>query len=145
MKKLIKTVLVVLILLVGGFAGYVYMINRPLSQNEYDAAILERTIELLSDEAGWSKSGDRSCDADEQMLNLYCALRRASIEVAGEFKHRAAALQEVRHAIERQNPRVDYAHRLMDYNDDQGTSFEELHAVLQDALDNLRARKAMDA
>jgi len=136
-KKILLWVLITFVALALAFIGYVYWINRPLPQNEYDVVILEKTIELLQSEADWSKTGDRSCESDGPKLNLYCALRQASIEVTGEFKHRAAALQAVRHAIEQQNPGVEYAHRLMDYNNDPGTSYSDLQEVLQISLASL--------
>lgn len=138
MKKVMIAILVGLLVLAIAFVGYVYMINRPLAQNEHDVVILERTIQLLDEEGKWLKSGDRSCENTGPNLNLYCALRQASIDVTGEFQHRSAALQAVRHSIERQNPGVEYAHRLMDYNNDPGTSYDDLQAVLQDALQNLQ-------
>ncbi len=140
MKKIVATVLGGLILLVAVFIGYVYMINRSLPQNEYDVAILEKTIELLNDEEIWSRDDDRTCGPEKSKRSLYCALRQASIEITGEFHHRAAALQEVRYAIENINPDVEYDHRLMDYNNDESVNFEDMHIMLQKSLRNLRLK-----
>ena len=137
MKKFLTTALLVVVLSMTAFAGYVYYINQPLPQDENDVVIIERTIELLSDETQWSKEDDRTCGPEKDGVSLYCALRQASIDVTGEFRHRAAALQEVRYAIQRATPGVEYAHRLMDYNNSPATSFEGMHAVLRDALDRL--------
>ena len=139
MRKTLTISAAVLVALALGFAGYVYMINRPLPQNEHDVAILDRAIVLLSEENDWARTGDRSCPQSGPPFNLYCAMREASIQVTGEFKHRSAALQQVRYAIERQRPGVEYAHRLWDYNNDPATSFEDLHGVLQDARAALAA------
>ncbi len=138
MKKIAAIVLGGLLLLVAVSIGYVYMINRPLPQNEYDVAILEKTIELLNDEDIWSRNDDRNCGPEKLKLSLYCALRQASIKITGEFHHRAAALQEVRYAIENLNPDVEYSHRLMDYNNDDSVNFEDMHVMLQKAVRNLR-------
>ena len=138
MKKALTIFLALLIAAVLGFVGYVYVKNQPLPQNEFDIVILDRTIELLSNEDQWLRSGDRNCEAGGPPFNLYCALRQASIEVSGEFRHRSAALQQVRYAIERQQPDADYAHRLMDYNNDPSTSFDDIHAVLQEARAQLQ-------
>lgn len=140
MRKYATVILGAFALLVTAFAGYVYVINLPLPQTEYDVAILERAIELLADEDDWSKQDDRTCGPNKEGLSLYCALRRASVEVAGEFEHRAAALQEVRYEIERQNPTTEYAHRLMDYNNDESTRFEDMHTMLRNALDELKSK-----
>lgn len=139
MKRVVTTILAIFLTAALAFVAYVWMINRPLPQTDSDIAVLDRTIEILGDQQNWSRTGDRSCEVEGPQLNLYCALRRASIDVSGEFKHRSAALQQVRHAIERQRPGVEYAHRLMDYNNDPSTSFEDLHAVLRDARGRLEA------
>jgi hypothetical protein len=140
-KKRLQQGLIYIALTVAAFAAYVFVINMPLPQNEFDVAILEKTVELLNDEGNWSKMDDRTCGPEKRGLSLYCALRQASIDVTGEFKHRAASLQEVRYAIERRNPDVEYAHRLMDYNNDDFTTFPEMHAMLQEALIMLKKKE----
>lgn len=142
MKKFLLAIVAILLTAAVAFVAYLFMINRPLPQNVSDVAIVDRAMEILRDEQSWRRAGDRSCEAEGPTVNLYCALRRASIEVTGEFKHRSAALQQVRFAIERQRPGVEYAHRLMDYNNDPSTSFEDLHAVLRDARGRLEAEWA---
>lgn len=136
-KILLYAVLAVL-LAAGALVGYVLVTNRPLPANEHDPAILERTIELLASEDVWSRQDTRQCPAGQGKLSLYCALRQASIEVTGGFEHRAAALQEVRYAIDRARPEADYAHRLRDYNNDPGVSLADVHAMLEEALEALR-------
>lgn len=138
MRRILTIVLASLLLLIVLFAAYVYVTNRPLPQNEDDVAILEKAIELLDDESIWSRDDDRTCNDSKQGLSLYCALRQASVDVTGEFKHRAAALQAVRFAIENQRPDKNYAHRLMDYNNDTSVDFEELHEMLQASSRKLR-------
>lgn len=137
MKKIFLGILATIVGIFVLFAGYVYHVNRPLPANEYDIAILDRTIGILGNEQQWSKSGDRECESDLPPFNLYCALRQASIDLTGEFHHRSAALQQVRYAIERQRPEADYAHRLMDYNNDPATSYEDVLFVLQAAREQL--------
>lgn len=141
MKRIAGIAAGVLLALLAAFAAYVYAVNRPLPQTAHDAAIIERTIELLGDEAAWSRDDDRSCAPDEAALSLYCALRQASIEITGGFEHRAAALQEVRYAIENQKPDADYAHRLMDYNNDPSVGFDDLHRLLRRARDRLEEQR----
>lgn len=145
MKKLIAISAAVLALGVVAFVVYVYAINRPLPQNEHDVAIVERAIRLLDDESKWSRQDDRKCDAEDGTLSLYCALYAASIEITGEFRHRAAALQEVRYAIDAARPDADYAHRLMDYNNDPAVTFSDLHGMLDEALRNLQRKSGSPA
>lgn len=137
-KILLYTVLTIFVA-VGALVAYIWVTNRPLPTNEHDAAILERTIELLGSEGDWSKQDTRECSAGQAKLSLYCALRQASIDVTGGFEHRAAALQQVRYAIDRARPDSEYAHRLMDYNNDPLVSFADIHSMLDEALEALRA------
>ena len=137
-SKPAKIVLATLGVLIVLFLAWIYLSNRLLPQTEHDVAIIERTIELLDDERNWNRNDDRICGPEKTGLSLYCALQLASIDVTGEFQHRAASLQQVRYAIERQTPRADYAHRLMDYNNNPETSFDDMHQMLQDALIRLK-------
>jgi len=139
MWKIILYAALAIFVAIVALVGYVLVTDRPLPQNEHDAAIIERTLELLANEADWSKRDTRECPAGQTRLSLYCALRQASQEVTGGFEHRAAALQQVRYAIGRARPDADYAHRLMDYNNDPGVRLADVHAMLNEALENLRA------
>jgi hypothetical protein len=138
MTRTIVTGLSLLILLLGAFVGYVVWRNQPLPPDEFDIAILERTQELLAEEMRWGRDDDRKCDPSDVQLSLYCALERASVEITGEFHHRSAALQEVRYAIEVVRPNANYAHRLMDFNNDEAVDFQELHRVLALAVRALK-------
>ena len=140
-------VIIVALMLVGmgGFVAWVWVQNQPLPQDAYDVAILERAVALLATEDAWSRQDDRHCEEGEAGLSLYCALQQASIEVRGEFHHRAAALQAVRHAIEAQRPEADYAHRLMDYNNDATVTFDDMHAMLDAAAAQLERAEASPA
>lgn len=114
-----------------------YITNRPLPETEHDVEILKRTLVLLKDTESWSKNDDRRCEPEETQLSLYCALRQASLDVTGEFQHRAAALQEVRYAIDAARPDHGYAHRLMDYNNDPTVTLDDVHRMLRKAIEAL--------
>lgn len=139
MWKFILSIALVIFLAIAAFIVYVMVTNRPLPQNEHDVPIIERTIELLSSQDNWSNQDTRECSADQTQLTLYCALWQASHDVSGGFEHRAAALQQVRYAIDRSKPDTEYAHRLMDFNNDPEVTLDDLHAMLNEALENLRA------
>ena len=138
MRKFLKILAGILGVAVLAFLASILFFNKLLPQNEHDVPIVERTIELLNDESIWNRDDDRNCGLEGQGLSLFCALQLASFDIAGEFKSRSAALQQVRYAIERQNPHTDYDHRLIDYNNDPETSFEDMHEMLQDALARLK-------
>ena len=138
MWKIILSLFLIAFLAVAAFIVYVMVTNRPLPQTEHDVVILERTIELLSSKEVWSRQDTRECKEGAEKLSLYCALRQASIDVTGDFQHRAAALQEVRYAIDRAKPGAEYAHRLMDYNNDPEVSLADVHAMLNEARAELQ-------
>jgi hypothetical protein len=141
MKRLVWGSVGGLVLLAGAFTVYVYVRNRPLPQNEYDVPILERVLVLLGTEETWSKEDSRSCDPELPEWSLYCALQYASIDVSGEFHHRAAALQAVRRAIDEVRPENDYSHRLQDFNSDPDVTLELVHEVVNRALIELDNRR----
>lgn len=138
MKAVLLGILGILLLLLVGFVTFVAAINRPLPQNEYDVPILIRTMEILDEEAVWDRNDDRECESEKTQLSLYCALRQASIEVAGEFHHRAAALQEVRYLIDVVKPDNNYDHRLMDFNNDPTVTLVDVHELLREAIERLQ-------
>jgi hypothetical protein len=59
-------------------------------------------------------------------------LEKATNEVSGNFKHRAAAMQEARFVIDEITPKAkNYEHRLMDYNNDPTTTFADIQNVFE--------------
>ncbi len=120
--------LAILVLIFGAGAAYLAWEQRPREQTVEDAGIIMRTLVLLEYKEAWLKEDDRDCRSDEA-LSLYCALRQASIDVAGTFHHRAAALQKVRNSIDELHPDNDFSHRLMDFNNDPDVSLEDVHYV----------------
>ena len=124
--------------------------NLPVTAN--DLLTLERAIELLSTESAWNRNDDRQCADDESMnqRSLFCALQRASADTYGSHDsarvadHRRVALQEVRFAVEEATRGRELAHRLMDFNNLPETTLADIHAVLAQASDRVRARLSAD-
>lgn len=110
--------------------------NRSLIFDSTDLKIIQRADAILTDSTKWNKKDDRECEDDISTAHysLYCALYKASIEIAGEYVHRRAAMQIVRFTLEKyDNGRVK-DHRLMDWNNHPNTSFAELKKVLHESL-----------
>ncbi|WP_291843651.1 hypothetical protein [Maricaulis sp.] len=105
--------------------------DRPVSQADVD--ILDAALGYLSSEAVWDRADDRRCGQQDTRWSIFCALQRASVDVTGTYEHRRTALQEVRFIIEVRSEGRDYAHRMMDYNNDPETSFDEARAVVSEA------------
>jgi hypothetical protein len=121
--------------------AYVVVRNRPLPPNEYDVPILRAAIVLLETDSLWSKHDDRTCDPTAARRGLYCALQRASLDVAGTFRHRAASLQAVRRAIDAIRPDNGYAHRLQDFNNAPDVTLATVHEVLHRAIGDLTSER----
>jgi hypothetical protein len=110
--------------------------NRTLVFDATDLKIIQRADAILTDSTKWNKKDDRECEDDlaSGHYSLYCALYKASIEIAGEYVHRRAALQIIRFTLEKyDNGRVK-EHRLMDWNNHPNTTFAELKKVLRESL-----------
>ena len=103
-----------------------------------DLQILELAKRSLSEETRWNRADTRTCLPGAAQLSLFCALHEACIEVLGSYDHRRAALQEVRHVIDERGK--DYEHRLMGFNNDPLTSFQDVQSVLRAATDRIRGR-----
>ena len=93
---------------------------------------MQRAREILNSPAKWNRADTRVCPATAKMFSLYCALEKATDEVAGDFKHRGAAMQEARFVIDDIAPnRKNYHHRLMGYNNDPTTTFADIQKVFR--------------
>jgi hypothetical protein len=117
---------------------------RSMPVSEEDLRILLRTEELLKDESHWNRQDERWCVDDEKTgkRSLFCALQQATVEVLGTYRHRQAALEHVRLVIMELTPNAGYSHRLMDYNNDPGTTHADIRRVLETALVEVRSKMA---
>ena len=96
-----------------------------------DLQIVKRAREILASASKWNRADNRVCPADAKTFSLYCALQMATIEVGGKAEHRGAALQEARFVIDEIAADRKYEHRLMNYNNDQTTTFGDIQEVLR--------------
>ena len=123
----------------NGAISFSVEVGKESEPTDLDAAILRRARELLTSEAVWDRADDRICAPTDSTFSLYCALHRASIEIAGGFHHRRPAMQRVRLLVDARSAGRNYEHRLRDYNNDRRTSLADLHALLDEALAGLPA------
>ena len=112
--------------------------SQPVSAE--DLRILQRAGQILSSPAVWNRQDTRTCQPSDRTWSLFCALEKASLDVLGEYRHREAALQEVRFAIMDATNNRPFEHRLMDYNNLPSTRFEDIKAVLKVATDRVSAK-----
>lgn len=95
-----------------------------------DLRIVKRAREVLSSAAKWNRADNRVCPDGAKVFSLYCALQVATKEVTGNAAHRGAALQEARFVVDEIAVGRNYEHRLMNYNNDPTTTFEDIQEVL---------------
>jgi hypothetical protein len=97
-----------------------------------DLQIMDHAQKILDSPSKWNRADTRKCPDAAKTFSLYCALEKATYEVTGSFAHRGAAMQEARFVIEEVAPDwKKYNHRLMDYNNDPNTTFDDIQKVLQ--------------
>lgn len=116
--------------------------NQDLVFDSADLKIIQKADSILSDPSKWSKQDDRNCEDDiaNGKYSLYCSLYKASVDIAGDYVHRRAAMQIVRFTLEKyENGRV-VNHRLMDWNNHPDTTFEEVKKVLKESMDAVKSQ-----
>lgn len=102
-------------------------VRPPVTKS--DLRIVKRARKILDSPSKWNLADTRVCPADAKTFSLYCALEKATEEVTGNFKHRGAAMQEVRFVIDDIATNRNYHHRLMGYNNDPFTTFTDIQKV----------------
>lgn len=111
--------------------------HHEVPPSPLDAAIIRRAAQILSSKAAWKRAGSRKCPADAKSWSIYCALKKATIEVAGGFHHRRPALEVVRIIIQERRGNPPYHHRLMDYNNDKATTLADIQSLFREALKDM--------
>ena len=97
---------------------------------EVDLKIVKRAREILNSPSKWNRADNRVCPETAKVFSLYCALQVATKEVTAKPNHRGAALQETRFVVDEITLGRNYEHRLMNYNNDPTTTFEDVQEVL---------------
>ena len=105
------------------------------SQTEIE--IIQQAKKRLKDVQHWNKKDDRVCTS-KTAHSLFCALYASSVEVDGEYRHLRPAIKLVREAIEQKYPK-QYDHVLVDFNNSENTSLQDVHEVLDVAQTKLKS------
>jgi hypothetical protein len=100
---------------------------------ERDLKIIEMARKLLDDPDRWHQEDDRKCEHDNETnrWSLFCALKHASLEIEEEYNHHNTAIQTARFVIDDLIPGHDYAHTLMDFNNEPETKHADVLHVLK--------------
>ncbi len=107
--------------------------------------IAKRAHEILNSESKWNRSETQICLADATTLGLYCAYQKAAKETNRPLDRRGEyfgdAIREARLVISETAPnRAKYKARLVDYNNDPTTSFNDIQALFRQVEDRLSKR-----
>ena len=108
--------------------------TSEVAASDLDRRIIERADAILVSDAVWNRADNRECPSGATTWSVYCALERATIEVTGAFHHRRPALEVVRQLVEDRTKGRNYAHRLMDYNNDPSTRLTDVRSLFAEAL-----------
>jgi hypothetical protein len=105
-----------------------------------DIEIIGLAETLLADSSYWHQGDDRECedDLERRQWSLFCALKYSSLEIDGEYNHHNTAMQSVRFVIDEKVPGHEYAHTLMNYNNEPSTTHEDIMAVLETAKQRIQ-------
>jgi hypothetical protein len=112
--------------------------KHEVAPNATDREILERASTVITSEAVWNRADNRKCPADAKTWSIYCAVERAMIEVTGGFNHRRPAGQTVRRVVDTRSAGRNYAHRMMDYNNDPRTQLSDVKSLFADAIARIK-------
>src|SRR5262249_357504 len=113
-----------------------------LPQPKLISRFVKQARKVLNSSSKWNRADNRISPADPKTFSLYCAVEKGTDEVNGNFEHRGAVMQEARFVVDEIAPnRVNYRHRLMDYNNDPTTTFADIQRVFR--LLDARVRKRL--
>jgi hypothetical protein len=115
--------------------------DREAAPSAVDRAIVERARTLLSTPAVWNRADNRKCPPAAGNWSIYCAMEKATVDVAGAFHHRRPALQVVRAIVDERSAGRPYQHRLMDYNNDPATTHADVRSLFAEALRRIDAQR----
>lgn len=97
-----------------------------------DVDVVAMAERLLADSTHWDRRDDRQCKNERanHRWSLFCALKYASIETMGEYNHHNPAMNAVRLLIYELHPDPLYEHPLMDYNNADATTHDDILRLL---------------
>jgi hypothetical protein len=109
-----------------------------------DIEIVKKVEAILDSPAKWDRASSQNCSADAKTVGLYCAFQAASVAVTGKPDYDGPAIREARQLISSTAPNAPrYSARLVDYNNDPTTTFEEVQRLLNSVETNLEKEIAV--
>ena len=111
----------------------------PPQVTALDIKMVERAQQILASADRWNRHDGQECPAGARTFGIFCALKHASEETVGEFDEVGVVMREARQVVDSIAPKR-YAARLVDYNNDPATSFDDIQAFFRALRDRLSRR-----
>jgi hypothetical protein len=111
--------------------------QNEVPPNTLDVRIIERASQILSDPRAWNRQDNRKCSKGARTFSIYCAGEQAVADITrgiGLLDHRRPALEVIRAIVDDRSQGRNYNHRLMDYNNDPTTTFDDVQSLFREAL-----------
>jgi hypothetical protein len=112
--------------------------EHEVAPNALDREVVQRAATILTSDAVWNRADNRECAPSATTWSIYCAIERASRDVAGGFHHRRPALELVRKIVDERTQDRSYDHRLMDYNNDPSTHLADVRNLFAEAVARIK-------
>jgi len=122
----------------GSTAHLEFDATKQVAPNAMDRRILIRAAAILNVDSVWNRADDRKCAPAARTWSIYCAVEKATIEIAGAFHHRRPAAELVREIVEERTKGKSYEHRLMDYNNDSSTRLADVRSLFAEAIQRIK-------
>ncbi len=104
-----------------------------------DIQIVDRARDILGAPDKWNKADGQKCPADQKTVGIFCAFKRASEEMIGEWNKTGPAMREARQLVD-SLAKKHYDAPLVDYNNDPHVTFADLQTFFRILRDRLAKR-----
>ncbi|HEV8081427.1 MAG TPA: hypothetical protein VGP43_11980 [Chitinophagaceae bacterium] len=118
---------------------FTYNSNSLGPPTEVNLTILRELKKYFTDSTKWNRddkrvSGRSDCQPNTQKRTLFCAIYYASADIMGDF-YAGPSFQGILDAVKRVIKGAQ--HPIQSFNNDPKTTFADLHAVINDAINTM--------
>lgn len=95
-----------------------------------DLQVVDRALAILNSTDKWNRHETQQCAADARTFGIYCTLKKALEDVTGQFDEESVVLKDARAVVDFVATK-QYGARLVNYNNDPATSFDDIQAFFR--------------
>ena len=95
-----------------------------------DLQVVDRARDILNSADRWNRGETQQCAAEARTFGIYCTLKKALEDVTGQFDEDSGVLKDARAIVDFVATK-QYNARLVNYNNDQTTSFADIQAFFR--------------